>query len=248
MRLGAPFVSLVPGQGPRRADWRRLARTNAPRPARWWRVIRIRHRSPNSRWRLGFRQSSLHPAHLAQAPATRLRHQVFGPLPDMLWSRSPFEVSADSSPAPVSRVGRSCASKLRSCEHSLLLRATTAHSGVGDGPSRGCSAHPGSRLLRDLTASDDLLPAAPPRAGAAASQCCGTGLSDQRQCPLPFSIRLPDRGVRPSWSPAEIQIDARANTSSCHPTALRPIPSHFNGLWRDRVGGDAPATLFDWAD
>jgi hypothetical protein len=165
MRLGAPFVSLVPGQGPRRADWRRLARTNAPRPARWWRVIRVRHRSPNSRWRLGFRQSSLHPAHLAQAPATRLRHQVFGPLPDMLWSRSPFEVSADSSPAPVSRVGRSCASKLRSCEHSLLLRATTAHSRVGDGPSREREGFSVRRLCRDLMASADLLPRGLPDRG-----------------------------------------------------------------------------------
>jgi 56kDa selenium binding protein (SBP56) len=53
----------------------------------------------------------------------------------MLCFRSPFGVSADSSSAPVSRVGRSSASKLRSFEHSFLLRATTAHAHSGDDPS-----------------------------------------------------------------------------------------------------------------
>jgi hypothetical protein len=54
----------------------------------------------------------------------------------MLCFRSPFGVSADSSSAPVSRVGRSSASKLRSFEHSFLLRATTAHAHSGNAPSR----------------------------------------------------------------------------------------------------------------
>src|SRR4051794_31613252 len=58
----------------------------------------------------------------------------------MLWSRSPFGVSAGSSPAPVSRVGRSSASKLRSSERSFLLRATTAHRASRDDRSRRSSA------------------------------------------------------------------------------------------------------------
>src|SRR3954471_393405 len=58
----------------------------------------------------------------------------------MLWSRSPFGVSAGSSPAPVSRVGRSSASKLRSLEHSFLLRATTAHRASRDDRSRSHTA------------------------------------------------------------------------------------------------------------
>src|SRR3954449_1875027 len=58
----------------------------------------------------------------------------------MLWSRSPFGVSAGSSPAPVSRVGRSSASKLRSSEHSFLLRATTAHHTSRDDRSRRSAA------------------------------------------------------------------------------------------------------------
>src|SRR4051794_17102630 len=58
----------------------------------------------------------------------------------MLWSRSPFGVSAGSSPAPVSRVGRSSASKLRSFEHSFLLRATTAHRASRDDRSRRSAA------------------------------------------------------------------------------------------------------------
>lgn len=49
----------------------------------------------------------------------------------MLWSRSPFGVSASSSPAPVSRSGMSYANKLSSFEHSFLLRATTAHAPSG---------------------------------------------------------------------------------------------------------------------
>src|SRR3954467_129257 len=58
----------------------------------------------------------------------------------MLLSLSPFGVSAGSSPAPVSRVGRSCASKLRSSEHSFLLRATTAHRTSRDDRSRRSAA------------------------------------------------------------------------------------------------------------
>src|SRR3954466_7776654 len=58
----------------------------------------------------------------------------------MLWSRSPFGVSAGSSPAPVSRVGRSSASKLRSSEHSFLLRATAAHRAWRDDRSRRSAA------------------------------------------------------------------------------------------------------------
>src|SRR5215208_2039253 len=58
----------------------------------------------------------------------------------MLWSRSPFGVSAGSSPAPVSRVGRSSASKLRSSERSFLLRATTAHRALRDDRSRRSTA------------------------------------------------------------------------------------------------------------
>src|SRR5215210_5807853 len=61
----------------------------------------------------------------------------------MLWSRSPFGVSAGSSPAPVSRVGRSSASKLRSSEHSFLLRATTAHRASRDDRSRRSAAASG---------------------------------------------------------------------------------------------------------
>src|SRR3546814_5649868 len=45
----------------------------------------------------------------------------FDPFPDMLWSRSPFGVSAGSSPAPVSRSGTSYASKLSSYEHSFFF-------------------------------------------------------------------------------------------------------------------------------
>src|SRR3546814_19816254 len=45
----------------------------------------------------------------------------FDPFPDMLWSRSPFGVSAGSSPAPVSRSGTSYARKLSSYEHSFFL-------------------------------------------------------------------------------------------------------------------------------
>src|SRR3546814_12455921 len=45
----------------------------------------------------------------------------FDPFPDMLWSRSPFGVSAGSPPAPVSRSGTSYASKLSSYEHSFFI-------------------------------------------------------------------------------------------------------------------------------
>jgi hypothetical protein len=80
----------------------------------------------SSRWRLRFRQSSFHHARLAQHPTAALRR------PAWVVSRFamfpfPFGVSADSSSAPVSRVGRSSASKLRPFEHCFLLRATTAH-------------------------------------------------------------------------------------------------------------------------
>src|SRR3546814_10146399 len=45
----------------------------------------------------------------------------FDPFPDMLWPRSPFGVSAGSSPAPVSRSGTSYASTLSSYENSFFF-------------------------------------------------------------------------------------------------------------------------------
>src|SRR3954467_11394998 len=65
----------------------------------------------------------------------------------MLLSLSPFGVSAGSSPAPVSQVGRSSASKLRSSEHSFLLRATTAHRASRDDRSRRSAAAVGQHPL-----------------------------------------------------------------------------------------------------
>src|SRR3954464_14835882 len=95
----------------------------------------------------------------------------------MLWSRSPFGVSAGSSPAPVSRVGRSSASKLRSSEHSFLLRATTAHRASRDDRSRRSAAasgqHPSlSRAPRErcpLTPRNAAYRAAGPLGGAGRS-------------------------------------------------------------------------------
>jgi hypothetical protein len=53
----------------------------APRPTRRWRVSRVRHRSRHSRWRLGFRQSSLHRTRLAQHPTAQLRRPASGDVP-----------------------------------------------------------------------------------------------------------------------------------------------------------------------
>src|SRR5215217_615503 len=84
----------------------------------------------------------------------------------MLWSRSPFGVSAGSSPAPVSRVGRSCASKLRSSEHSLLLRATTVHRPTERGLQGGRAARlrrsHHDPLARSPVAPARIPPPAPP--------------------------------------------------------------------------------------
>src|SRR3546814_12124651 len=55
----------------------------------------------------------------------------FDPFPDMLWSRSPFGVSAGSSPAPVSRSGTSYASKLSSYEHSFFSAPRSEERRVG---------------------------------------------------------------------------------------------------------------------
>src|SRR3546814_13748719 len=57
------------------------------------------------------------------------------PFPDMLWSRSPFGVSAGSSPAPVSRSGTSYASTLSSYEHSFFF-APQRRTPNGQRPSR----------------------------------------------------------------------------------------------------------------
>lgn len=54
----------------------------------------------------------------------------------MLWSRFPFGISAGSSPAPVSRSGRNCASKFRPVEHSFLL-APQRRTAFGDDRWRG---------------------------------------------------------------------------------------------------------------
>jgi hypothetical protein len=74
---------------------------------------------------LGLKQSSLHLTHLAHTSSARLRRPASGVVPTCY---GPVPLSGfQPSPAPVSRVGRSSVSKLHSLEHSLLLRATTAH-------------------------------------------------------------------------------------------------------------------------
>src|SRR3954468_3113466 len=111
----------------------------------------------------------------------------------MLWSRSPFGVSAGSSPAPVSRVGRSSASKLRSSEHSFLLRATTAHRALRHDRSRRSAAAVGQHPSLS-GAPRERCPLAPRNAAYRAAGplgCAGRSATRLRVVPAPPPASLP---------------------------------------------------------
>src|SRR4051812_1644613 len=155
----------------------------------------------------------------------------------MLWSRSPFGVSAGSSPAPVSRVGRSSASKLRSSEHSFLLRATTAHRASRDDRSRRSAAASGQHPSLS-GAPRERCPLAPRNAAYRAAGPLGcAGRSATRLLaarPAPARIPPPAPPVSPTGRGHGEALTPPETRETEHDKADQPQARRDRGGERDR--------------